>query len=219
MYEDNGLKPTMSTFYNELSQIKDSSEINNLCEYIKLFCKSNNTPEEKENKLIVYVLHEFPGAYMGAAYVFCLLDIYKHMKENYKNGIKTYVYIDSMYQLFSFDGYGSADILSHMWITARMRNASFYGICDDISILKTQCGNRILMNTKNIRIFHLNSYDCNLLKKLFDFSNEEYLIFLNLHPGNGLFLCNGNIYLFKNGWLKPIAQNILLKLKRKNKKL
>ena len=119
------------------------------------------------------------------------------MKENYKNGIKTYVYMDSMYQLFSFDG--SADILFHMWITARMRNASFYGICDDISILKTQCGNRILMNTKNIRIFHLKSYDCNLLKKLFDFSNEEYLIFLNLHPSNGLFLCNGNIYLFKNG--------------------
>lgn len=99
MYEDNGLKPTMSTFYNELTQIKDSSEINNLCEYIKLFCKPNNTPEGKENKLIVYDLHEFPEAYMGAAYVFCLLDIYKHMKENYKNGIKTYVYIDSIGQL------------------------------------------------------------------------------------------------------------------------
>ena len=54
MYEDNGLKPTMSTFYNELTQIKDSSEINNLCEYIKLFCKPNNTPEGKENKLNVY---------------------------------------------------------------------------------------------------------------------------------------------------------------------
>lgn len=196
MYEDNGLKPTMLTFYNELSQIKDSSEINNLCEYIKLFCKSNNTSEEKENKFIVYDLHEFPRAYMGAAYVFCLLDIYKHMKENYKNGIKTYVYIDSMYQFFSFDGYGSADILSHMWIAARMHNASFYGICDDISILKTSCGSKILMCTQNIRIFHLNSYDCNLLKKILDFSDEESLLILKMHPGNGLFVRDNNIYPF-----------------------
>lgn len=209
MYEDNGLKPTMSTFYHELTQIKDSSEINNLCEYIKLFCKSSNTPEEKENKLIVYDLHEFPGAYMGAAYVFCLLDIYKHMKENYKNGIKTYVYIDSMYQLFSFDGYGSADILSHMWSAARMHNASFYGICDDITILKTSYGSKILMCTQNIRIFHLNSYDCNLLKKILDFSDEESLLILNLHPGNGLFVRDHNIYPFKNRGLKPIMSTKL----------
>lgn len=195
MYEDNGLKPTMSTFYNELTQIKDSSEINNLCEYIKLFCKPNNTPEGKENKLIVYDLHEFSGVYMGAAYVFCLLDIYKHMKENYKNGIKTYVYIDSIYQLFSFDD--SADILSHMWIAARIYNASFYGICDDIRIFKTSCGSKILMCTQNIRIFHLNSYDCNLLKKVFGFSDEESLLILKLHPGNGLFVRDNNIYPFK----------------------
>ena len=213
MYEDNGLKPTMSTFYNELTQIKDSSEINNMCEYIKLFCKSNDTPEEKENRLVVYDLHEFPRAYMGAAYVYCLLDIYKHMKENYQNGIKTYVYIDSMYQLFSFDG--SADIFSHMWIAAGMHNASFYGICDDISILKTRCGNRILMCTQNIRIFHLNSYDCNLLKELFDFSDEESLLILNLHPGNGFFVRDNIFYLFKNGWFKPIVHNLLLTLKRK----
>lgn len=196
MYEDNGLKPTLSTFYNELTQIKDSSEINNLCEYIKLFCKSNNTPEEKENKLIVYDLHEFPEAYMGAAYVFCLLDIYKHMKENYKNGIKTYVYIDNMYQLFSFGDYGSADILSHMWIAARMHNASFYGICDDISILKTSCGSKILMCTQNIRIFHLNSSDCNLLKHFFYFSDEEIRIISDLHPGSGVLIRDGYISLF-----------------------
>lgn len=196
MYEDNGLKPTLSTFYNELTQIKDSSEINNLCEYIKLFCKSNNTPEEKENKLIIYDLHEFPEAYMGAAYVFCLLDIYKHMKENYKNGIKTYVYIDNMYQLFSFGDYGSADILSHMWIAARMHNASFYGICDDISILKTSCGSKILMCTQNIRIFHLNSSDCNLLKYFFCFSDEEIRIISDLHPGSGVLIRDGYISLF-----------------------
>lgn len=213
MYEDNGLKPTMLTFYNELSQIKDSSEINNLCEYIKLFCKANNTPEEKENKLIVYDLHEFPGAYMGAAYVFCLLDIYKHMKENYKNGIKTYVYIESMYQFFSFDGYGSADILSHMWITARMHNASFYGICDDISILKTSCGSKILMCTQNIRIFHLNSYDCDLVKKIFGFSDEESLLILKLHPGNGLFVRDNNIYPFG-----IFMGNVNQKIQQRNKK-
>ena len=117
------LKPTMSTFYNELTQIKDSSEINNLCEYIKLFCKPNNTPEGKKINLLFMICMNFPECIWVLRMFFCLLDIYKHMKENYKNGIKTYVYIDSIYQLFSFDD--SADILSHMWIAARIYNASF----------------------------------------------------------------------------------------------
>lgn len=71
------------------------------------------------------------------------------------------------------------------------------------------------MCTQNIRIFHLNSYDCNLLKKLFDFSDEESLLILNLHPGNGFLVRDNIFYLFKNGWFKPIVQNLLLILKLK----
>lgn len=43
----------------------------------------------------------------------------------------------------------------------------------------------------------MNSYDCNLLKKILDFSDEESLLILNLHLGNGLFVCDNNIYPFR----------------------
>ena len=48
-----------------------------------------------------------------------------------------------------------------------------------------------------MRIFHVNSYDCNLFKKILDFSDEESLLILNLHLGNGLFVCDNNIYPFR----------------------
>lgn len=193
MYTDTD--PTMSVFYNKLVRLNDSLEINNVCECVKPLCLlGGKLKEHKENKFTVYDLHDFSKAYIGTAYVYCLLDIYKHMVENYQNGIKTYVYIDNISKLLSLDS--SAYILSYIWIKGRMFNASFYGMCDDVNMLKTIYGNKIFMSTQNVRIFHSNSFDRNFLKNLLCFSDEQITLISQLHPGSGVLVRDGYVSLF-----------------------
>lgn len=195
MYDDNDTAPTISAFYNELARLNNSVDINGIRRYIKPLCLlGNKTKEQIENKFIVYDLHDFSKTYIGAAYIYCLLDVYQHIVENYQNGIKTYVYMDNIYNLFLFES--SAYILSHMWIQARMLGASFLGVCNDINVFKTMQGLKILMSTSNVCVFRLEIDDCISLKELFCLSDEDVSLILNLSPGNGLLIRDECVSLF-----------------------
>ena len=77
-----------------------------------------------KKKLNIYDLHAVSQTDLGAAYIFCLSDIFHQIQKNYPNGIRTCVYLNGVQNLLSFES--SADVLVGILKRARPFNACIY---------------------------------------------------------------------------------------------
>lgn len=129
LYEQKKITPNMYEYYKVLdtSRYREDSEINHICEGIKRVCRpdaktvSGISPDKKVN---IYDLHAVPQIDLGAAYIFCLSDIFHQMQKNYQNGIRTCVYLNGVQCLLLFES--GVDVLSMLLKRARPFNTCIY---------------------------------------------------------------------------------------------
>ena len=129
LYGQKKITPNMYEYYKVLdaSRDREDSEINYICECIKRVCR----PDAKivsgistDKKVNIYDLHTVPQTDLGAAYIFCLSDIFHQMQKNYQNEIRTCVYLNGVQCLLLFKS--SVDVLSMILTRARPFNSCIY---------------------------------------------------------------------------------------------
>lgn len=127
LYEQKKTTPSMCEYLKILGTSRDNPEINHICECIKSVCR----PDAKkvsgislEKKLNIYDLHAVSQTDLGAAYIFCLSDIFHQIQKNYLKDVRTCVYLNGVQNLLPFKS--RADVLLMILKRARPLNACIY---------------------------------------------------------------------------------------------
>lgn len=171
----NDFRFSMKDLYDNLLTRDDQDDLLLLAKALKEYCLSDNQLiiNGSNKELIVYDLSNVPSVLSKAAYITCLSKIMDNIRENHKNGIKAYVFMEDVTCVFSHQK--SANILASIWKDASVRyDSEICAICNDINTLRfTQSGIKLLLNTKHLIFFKSFPNDRSVYQKLFGISDAQ----------------------------------------------
>ena len=204
-----GRVPTLKTFYKEL-QKQPEAEAKEIALALELFVTGNlnifSQPTNiRSDARITSFCTRGLGKGLKAVGMLVMLDaIENRIALNERRGVRTWVFIDEIFVLFSY-GNGvegttySSEFLLSLWKTARKHNAILTGISQNISeLLQSEIAKTMLGNSEFLVLLNQAGSDRVELARLLQISDTQLGHITNSLAGCGLLKCGPNLIPFTN---------------------
>lgn len=192
--------PTLvDLFYLLKSQMEP--EARNLALSMERFCIGNfdlfahKANVEIKSKFVVYDTKEIGTSAKELGIQVCLNDVWNHMFEHNKKGIRTRFYIDEFYLLLQNEL--SAKFLQMIWKRARKWGGAPTGITQNVEDLLNSHEGRTILNTSEfVMLLSQSPMDRAQLADMFNLSETEQEHINHQGAGHGLLIIGGKVIPF-----------------------
>lgn len=200
--QDKTATPTLSDLYNELLRQKEE-EAQNLASTIEIYTQGSlSTFAHRSNldtsgNIVVYDVKNLGSGMKRLGLHICLNDIWNKMFDNYRKGLRTWIYIDEFYLLLQNES--AANFLMMIWKTARKWNCIPTGITQNTEDMLSSPTTRNIANLTNfIVMLSLPKLDRTNLNELWQIPQSQLSYVTNSPKGHGLIYTGDTILPFDN---------------------
>lgn len=196
-------KPTLDDFYDCLMEQKEPLAHDmaiSLEMYVKdgsynIFSKQTNV--DMSNRYIVYDIHDLDDSLKPLAMLVILESMWKTIKRNFEQGIRTFVDIDEIYLML--DNEYCVDFLFRLFKRARKFFTIVTGITQNVEdLLQIEKIRTMLSNSQFIMMLNQSTSDRDELAGILGLSNQQTKFITNSPRGTGLLVFGKTIIPFKD---------------------
>ena len=195
-----GKKPTLTTLREELLKFSEpeAQEVALLLELYtvgSLDIFGGHTNVDLSKRVIVFDIHDLDEHLKPAGLLVITDTILNRVNQNWKNGIRTHVFIDEFHVVCS--NMHSANFFDAAWKQMRKRNAYPTAITQNIDYLKeTSLGRGMISNSEFVVMFNQAEQDQEVLARLLKLSPEQMDYVTGVNAGHGLIKCGRRVIPF-----------------------
>ncbi len=192
--------PTLQDFYELLLQ-QDEPEAQNIAISLEMYVLGSyntfarKTTVKPTSRFVVYDIKDIGSSMKEMGVQVCLDHIWNKMISNFREGKRTWFYIDEFYLMTQTDS--SAKFLQEIWKRARKWNGVPTGITQNVEdLLARQEARAIIQNSDFVLMLNQAPMDRQNLCSMLNISpsQEEYIT--NASPGSGLLYTGSTIVPF-----------------------
>lgn len=197
------LKRNLKNFEGELEKGDMDELILGLDFYINgqmnLFAHKSNV--EYNSRIISFNLRDLGNQIKNIGLLVVLDFIWNRMIENFKEGKRTYLYVDEIHTMFKSKY--SADFLKQLYKRGRKYGLIVTGITQNVEdLLRSESARGMISNSEYICMLKQSPEDLEILKKMLNLSEEQAEYITNATPGSGVLFAEGNIIPFEDDFPK-----------------
>lgn len=187
---DTEASPTMNDFYSLLME-QPEPEAQNIALSLEIFCRgsfdsfAHKTNVDTNARFVVYDIRKIGTGMKELGLQVCLNHVWNKTINNFKNGIRTWIYIDEFHLLTKSES--SSTFLMQIWKRARKWNGVPCAITQNVEdLVKTESARAIINNCEFVIMLSQSPIDRANLRDLYHISDAQLEYITNSPPGQGL---------------------------------
>lgn len=194
--------PTFRKFY-EVLKLQPEQEAKNLVVALEMYVTgsfsifSELTNVDCDKQLVDYNILNLQNSMKTVGMHVVLDHVWNKIIENYRKGIRTWIYIDEFYLMLQ--NQHTAEFFEKLWKRARKWGAVPTGITQNVEdLLNSPMARTIISNTEFLILLNQANIDGEILANMKNISKEQLNYITNSEPGHGLLLVDKSIIPFIN---------------------
>lgn len=188
--------PTLRTLYTKLKAKTESKEAQDLAEIMSMYVDgsfnlfSHLTNVDIDNRIICYSIRDLDDSLRPLAMMIMLDNMWNRVISNFKQGKRTWLYVDEISLLFEHES--TAAYFAYLWMKGRKFGLILTGITQNVSlVLASKIALTMVSNSQFMILLNQSHEDAEILAKHRKLSREQLKYIENAKPGDGLLLAAG----------------------------